>query len=63
MEFISMPFRDWKNAVGSQRGTLPKHVNSDIHRDALPKAEQFLAICDNKTFQLRHRLALLTVRA
>ena len=48
MELISMPFRDWKNAVGSQRGTLPKHVNSDIHRDALTKAEQFLAICDNK---------------
>ena len=28
MELISTPFRDWKNAVGSQRGTLNKHANS-----------------------------------
>ena len=48
MELISTPFRDWKNEVGSQRGTLNKHANSDIHKDALTQAEQFLAICNNE---------------
>ena len=57
MELISMPFRDWKNAVGSQRGTLPKHVNSDIHRDALTKAEQFLASCDNKRLSVASQVS------
>ena len=57
MELISMPFRAWKNAVGSQRGTLPKHVNSDIYRDALTKAEQFLAICDNKRLSVASQVS------
>ena len=52
MELISTPFRDWKNGVGSQRGTSNKRANSDIHKDALTRAEQFLAICDNERLSI-----------
>ena len=52
MELISAPFRDWKNAAGSQRGTLNKHANSDIHRDALTRAEQFLSMCNDERLSI-----------
>ena len=57
MELISTPFRDWKNAVGSQRGTLNKHANSDIHKDALTQAEQFLAICNNERLSITSQVS------
>ena len=57
MELISTPFRDWKNAVGSQRGTLNKHANSDIHKDALTQAEQFLAICNNERLSIASQVS------
>lgn len=62
MELISTPFQDWKNAVGSQRGTLNKHANSDIHKDALTQAEQFLAICNNERLSIASQVALLVMR-
>lgn len=57
MELISTPFQDWKNAVGSQRGTLNKHANSDIHKDALTQAEQFLAICNNERLSIASQVS------
>ena len=38
--------------MGSQRGTLNKHANSDIHKDTLIQAEQFLAICNNERLSI-----------
>ncbi|XP_068762515.1 zinc finger MYM-type protein 1-like [Montipora capricornis] len=57
MELISTPFRDWKNAVGSQRGTLNKHANSVIHKDALTQAEKFLAICNNERLSIASQVS------
>lgn len=57
MELISAPFRDCKNVVGSQRGTLNKHSNSDIHGDALTKAEQFLSICNDERLSIRSQVS------
>ena len=57
MELISTPFRDWKNVVGSQRGTLNKHANSDIHKHALTQAEQFLAICNNEKLSIASQVS------
>lgn len=48
----STPFRDWKNEVGSQRGTLNKRANSYIHKDALTQAEQSLALCNNERLSI-----------
>ena len=58
MELISTPFRDWKNTVGSQRGALNKHANSDIHKGALTQAEQFLAICNNERLSIGSQVSI-----
>ena len=44
-EFVNRPFCDWKNAVGQERGALPRHENSEIHRGALQMAHDFLKVC------------------
>lgn len=44
-EFVNKPFCDWKNALGRERGALPRHENSEIHRCALKMAHDFLKVC------------------
>ena len=43
--------------MGSQRRTLNKHANSDIHKDALTQAEQFLAICNNERLSIASQVS------
>lgn len=44
-EFLTKPFKDWKNACGTKRGSLRTHDASDAHQAALKTAGDFLAIC------------------
>ncbi|XP_062608080.1 zinc finger MYM-type protein 1-like [Saccostrea cucullata] len=41
-EFITVGFRDWKNAKGETRGALERHAKSDRHKTAQEKSEMFL---------------------
>jgi len=43
--------------LGSQRGILNKHANSDIHKNALTQAEQFLAICTNERLSIASQVS------
>jgi hypothetical protein len=45
-ELIDMPFQDWKNAVGTKRGTLNTHSLSDIHKQSLVAADNFLKVAN-----------------
>jgi hypothetical protein len=37
-EFVTVPYKDWKNALGEKRGRLALHSNSECHLKALDKA-------------------------
>lgn len=43
-EFVQVPFRDWKNAMGEKRGRLKIHAHSERHLKALEMRDSFLAI-------------------
>ena len=62
IELISMLFRDWKNEVGSQRGTLANMPILIFTEMPLQRQSNFQPFVIIKGFQLRHRLVLLTVR-
>ncbi|CAG2228692.1 unnamed protein product [Mytilus edulis] len=38
-EFVTIPYNDWKNALGEKRGRLALHSNSERHLKALEKSE------------------------
>jgi hypothetical protein len=40
--------RDWKKAIGSERGTLQIHEDSSAHKNALIKAANFMKIHTGK---------------
>ena len=44
--------------MGSQRARLNKHAYSDIHKDALTQAEQFLAICNNERLSIASQVSI-----
>lgn len=43
-EFVTVPFKDFKNALGKKRGALPKHDSSAEHQESASKAEAFMAV-------------------
>ena len=45
-ELIDVPFKDWKNAVGTKRGTLSTHSRSDTHKQSLVAADNFLKVAN-----------------
>ena len=42
------PFSDWKNACGSERGTLNRHEKSSLHQNAMKTVDEFLQVCNQK---------------
>lgn len=56
-EFVSKPFKDWKNACGTKRGALPAHNASDIHQAAMRTTEDFLAICNAEKKSINEHLS------
>lgn len=43
--------------MGTQRGPLNRHANSDIHKDTLTQAKQFLAICKNERLSIASQVS------
>ncbi len=46
LEFVSEPFKDWKNAMGEKRGRILAHADSMRHKIAVEKADAFINISD-----------------
>ena len=44
--FQSHGFRDWKNAMGEQRGAIPCHQQSEAHNVTSMKAEAFIDVVE-----------------
>ena len=44
--FQTTGLRDWKNAMGSKRGMLGCHHNSEVHKEASVKVSSFKDIAD-----------------
>jgi Domain of unknown function (DUF4371) len=47
-ELIDKPINDWKNAVGTKWGRINAHSNSDIHRQSLVAANNFLQVAQDE---------------
>jgi hypothetical protein len=45
-EFVTVPYKDWKNALGEKRGRLALHSNSERHLKALEKSSLLLSVSD-----------------
>lgn len=45
-EFVTEPFKDWKNATGSERGRLSNHSKSERHQKCLEKTNLLLSVSD-----------------
>lgn len=56
-EFISSPFRDWKNAVGSLRGALNRHALSENHQACMEKSVSFIAVMEKKQKSIKSQLS------
>lgn len=56
-EFVTKPFKDWKNACGSKRGSLLTHHTSELHQAALLTAEDFLKICNTEKKSINEHIS------
>jgi len=56
-EFVTKPFKDWKNACGSKRGSLHTHHTSAVHQASLKTADEFLAICNTEKRSINEHLS------
>ena len=56
-EFVTKPFKDWKNACGSKRGSLHTHHTSAVHQASLKTADEFLAICNTEKRSINEYLS------
>ncbi|CAC5381162.1 unnamed protein product [Mytilus coruscus] len=45
-EFVTIPYNDWKNALGEKRGRLALHSNSERHLKALEISGLLLSVSD-----------------
>jgi hypothetical protein len=45
-EFVTVPYKDWKNALGEKRGRLSLNSNSERHMKALKKSSLLLYVSD-----------------
>jgi hypothetical protein len=45
-EFVTVHYKDWKNALGDKRGRLALHSNSERHLKALEKSSLLLSVSD-----------------
>ena len=56
-EFVTSPFRDWKNVTGSTRGALNRHSLSQTHQHCLEQAVNFIAVVEKKKQSIKSRLS------
>lgn len=56
-EFVTAPFRDWKNAVGTARGTLNRHSSSQNHIQCQERAIAFIAVMEKRKLSIKSQLS------
>ena len=56
-EFVSTPFRDWKNATGASRGALNRHSASHTHQQCVKQAASFKAVMEKKADSIKSQLS------
>ncbi|VDI48642.1 Hypothetical predicted protein [Mytilus galloprovincialis] len=56
-EFVTVGFRDWKNATGDKRGALEKHSKSERHQLSQEKSEMFLMTVKEKTIPVAESIS------
>ncbi len=61
--FQSTGFCDWKNAMGSKRGALTCHHNSEAHKTAEMKAVSYLSIIEGTSQDINSCLSEAHKRA
>lgn len=55
-EFVTSPFRDWKNATGKSRGALRHHATSFCHQQCIQQAAALIAVVEKKTPSIKSHL-------
>ena len=56
-EFVSIPFRNWKNATGASRGALNRHSASHSHQQCTEQAASFITIMEKKASSIKSQLS------
>ena len=56
-EFITSPFRDWKNATGSSRGCLNRHNSFCKSHQCAEQAVSFIAVMEKRRMSIRSQLS------
>ena len=56
-EFISIPFRDWKNATGVSRGALNRHSASHTHQYCVEQAAGFMGVVEKSAISIKSHLS------
>lgn len=55
-EFVSSPFRDWKNATDTSCGALHRHSSSHNHIQCHDQAVTFIAVMKKKVLSIKSQL-------
>ena len=50
-EFVSSPFHNWKNAVGTSHSKLNRHFESQTHKQHVEEAVTFIAVMEKISSQ------------
>ena len=56
-EFVSSPFRNWKNAVGTSCGILNRHSQSETHKQCMERAVSFIAVMEKNKQSIKSQLS------
>ena len=56
-EFVKSPFKDWKNATGTSRGTLCRHSSSPCHLRCKEQAVTFIAVMERRRPSVKSHLS------
>lgn len=56
-EFVSSPFRNWKNATGTSRGALNRHSLSQTHQECVEQAASFIAVMEKNQQSIKSQLS------
>ena len=55
-EFVTTPFRDWKNATGKSQGSLYRHSTSSCHQQCLQQAVALISMVEGRSKSIKSHL-------
>ena len=56
-EFVSTPFRNWKNATGASRGALNRHSTATTHQQCVEQAAGFKGVVEKRAHSIKSQLS------